>query len=130
MQFVRFRGSSGERLVHLSVVVEVIPMVRLTSREHHGNQRYCGMLHFRGRVIPVFDLDHRDVALLDNPDNFLVVTRQGAREQAIVASEIGEIIEAELGDCTELDTGGPYTIEVVDVRGVLLEVIDPERLAQ
>lgn len=130
IRFVRFCGSGGERLIPLTAVVEIIPMLRLLEGKHEGNRRYCGALHFRGRVIPVFDLEDGDTATLDNPAHFLVVTRGRERERAIVAHDVDDIIEVERQACSQLDTGGAYPVCVVDVDGELIKVVDPDRLAQ
>jgi len=130
LRFVRFRGSAGGRLIPLAAVVEVIPMVRLRSSEQGGNPRYCGLLHFRGRVVPVFDLVDGRRSGLHNPDHFLVVTRGQAGERAIVAHEVEDIVEVEARACSELDVGGSYPVSVVDLNGALLEVVDPDRLTQ
>jgi chemotaxis signal transduction protein len=130
VRFVRFRGSGGERLLPLSSVVEIIPMLRLLGGEHEGNHRYCGALHFRGRVIPVFDLEDGGCAGLDNPAYFLVVARGISSERAIVAHDVDDIVEVASESCSELDIGGPQPVRIVDVEGTLLKVVDPDRLAE
>ncbi len=127
-QFLHFQTSLGKRLVILNEVTEVLPMVALDYSETEGNDLYCGLLHFRGRVVPVFDVQQRTQKSLQCLDLFLIVLNNEQQEMAIVASDIYGIVEAPAECWQTLQTGSKRPIEVVNIEGEFLRILVPEDL--
>ena len=125
--FLHFEASIGSRLLPLQAVVEVIPMVRLNETRGEGNECYRGVLHFRGRMIPVFDFDATS-RTAERPDAFLVVANSASREFALVASKIYDLVNVGEEDLSKLDTGAERCVSVASVDGQLVRIVDPECL--
>jgi len=103
-------------------------MVRLEHAGESGGSKYRGLLHYRGRVIPVFRAEETANDCIEREDLFLIVTSVANREIAIVAEELDTIFSTEDSSCSRSETGGAAPIEVVAIDGSLQKVINPSHL--
>lgn len=100
-------------------------MVRLDKTEGEGNGLYRGLLAFRGRTLPVFDLNPATEEV-ERSEWFLVVARSASQEFALVAREIHDLIEVAEDDLAQLQTGGERPVSVASVGGELVRIVDSE----
>ena len=128
-RFLRFRTSDGDRLVRLREVVECIPMVRIEAQRRQGDPRYRGLLHFRGRVVPVFEPVSEAREALD-PDWFLLVVQADGREIALVARDFYDIVTSPAEQCRRIAVGGGAEVAVVSSEEEVLRVVEPTRLLE
>lgn len=126
-QFLHCRPADEERLVRLEDIVECIPMVKLDEQQHGDNPNYRGLLHFRGRVVPVVDLCADKRQLLE-PEWFLLVLRATDQEIALVAREVFQISTYEAQNCERVDIGAGKTLTVVSSDSRMLQVVEPDTL--
>ena len=127
LQFLHCRPAQEERLVRLEDIVECIPMVQLDENHGVDNPRYRGLLHFRGRVVPVVDLfadEHQPLEL----KWFLLVLRSGAQEIALVVREVFQISTYDAGNCERVHIGPVDTLTVVSSDSQMLQVVEPDTL--
>lgn len=126
-QFLRFRPGEEERLVRLEDIVECIPMVALEQARREESLHYRGLLHFRGRVVPVFDVSQGQSERLD-PDWFLLVLQASEQEVAVVARDVFEILSRPAGDYREVSIGEGSRMAVVSAERRLFQVLEPDEL--
>lgn len=126
-QFLHCRPADGDRLVRLENIVECIPMVELDEQHRPDNPHYRGLLHFRGRVLPVVDLaDDSSQAL--QPTWLLLVLCTEDRELALVTRQVFQIASYPSDRCKRVDIGSGDTLTVVSSDSRMLRVIEPESL--
>ena len=127
MKFLRFSTGDDQRLVALEAVVECIPTVQLEESGREGSDHFRGLLHYRGRVIPVFDPGESAGEELKT-EWFLVVVQLQDEELALVARDVHDIVECPRDQLREVDVGSGNAMSVVSVGGEVLTVVDTERL--
>lgn len=93
-QYLHFKSSVGRRLLSVSEIVEVIPMVSLQREDADAlNEKFCGLLNFRGSVVPVFSLSKYEEFFCKNPSAFLIVSKNETNKLAIVAEELDYLLD-------------------------------------
>lgn len=127
LQFLHCRPAQEERLVRLEDIVECIPMVKLDEQHRMDNPNYRGLLHFRGRVVPVVDLVADERQPLE-PEWFLLVLRATAQEIALVTREVFQLSTYEAEDYDHVDIGAGQTLTVVSSDSRMLQVVEPDTL--
>jgi chemotaxis signal transduction protein len=65
------------------------------QREITDNQHFCGLLNFRGKIVPVFDLVKSEERHILDINAFLVVTHSDGRDAALIAIEVNGIVDIE-----------------------------------
>ncbi len=126
-QFLHCRPGAEQRLVRLEDIVECIPMVELDEQQRADHPQYRGLLHFRGRVVPVFDLAEEHGQPLE-PSWFLIVLRARRQEIAVVARQVFEILTSAAADYESVDIGHGQSLTVVSSDSQMLQVLEPEKL--
>lgn len=126
-QFLHCRPAQDDRLVRLEDIVECIPMVRIDEQHRPDNPRYRGLLHFRGRVLPVVDLAD-DVSRPLEPQWFLLVLCSAQRELALVTRRVFQIASYSSQSCERVDIGAGDSLTVVSSDSRMLRVIEPDSL--
>lgn len=129
LQFLRCRPGEDERLVRLQDIVECIPMVQLDEQRGADHPHHRGLLHFRGRVVPVFDIAADQGPDLE-PEWFLVVLRGEQQEIALVAREVSEIFTCAEEACEEVHIGTGRILTVVGSSAGMLRVVEPTALLE
>ncbi len=127
LQFLNCRPAEEERLVRLDDIVECIPMVQLDEQRRADTPHYRGLLHFRGRVVPVVDLQQGPRPPLE-PKWFLLVLRSRTQEIALVVREVFQISAYDAADCESICIGAEEELTVVSSHSRMLRVIEPEML--
>ena len=125
-RFLRFRSADGDRLVRLEDVVECSPMVQIEADMRADAPRYRGLLHFRGRVVPVFEPTSDQPEPID-PDWFLVVLQSDDGEIALVARDFYDIYTTDADNYAEVDIGAGRAITVVSSEEEVVRVVRPEQ---
>lgn len=83
----------GPRLLPLTAVVEVLPMVALETFGVEPGACFAGVLHYRGALVPVFDTAPLPPQPELSPDWYLVLARCTAGLVAVVGHEVEDIVE-------------------------------------
>lgn len=128
-QFLRCRPGQEERLVRLEDVVECIPMVAIEEAQSATNPNYRGLLHFRGRVVPVFEVDGGGGEALDI-GWFLLILRSGEQEVALVARDVFEIMSCPAADYRRVAIGRESYQTVVSTESRVYQVVEPDELSR
>ncbi len=121
--FLHFQSSAGSRLVRVSQVVEVIPMVALQHEQTDSNQ-FCGLLNYRGKIIPVFDLLRADENALLDMKAFLIVTQCYGSDVALIACEVKLIFELMVEAVQIIAPANLAHFEVAKVEGEMVRVVN------
>lgn len=127
MKFLRFKTTDGDRLVRLEHIVECLPMVAIESDHSGSDPRYRGLLHYRGRVLPVFEPVGRDRQPLA-PDWFLIVAEDDDCELALIARDVDDIESRPADDCRNLEVGDGNQVTVVGFDDEIVRVLEPSAL--
>lgn len=102
--FIHFVTAHGPRLIEVTEVVEVIPMVWLErDSEAENNPYYIGLLNYRGKIISVFDPAGQAQSFIPNPENFLIVCSNGEQHIALVAIEVNQLVDIEKKEIRSID---------------------------
>lgn len=126
-QFLHCRPAEDDRLVRLEDIVECIPMVQIDEQHRPDNPHYRGLLHFRGRVLPVVDLADDGLQPLQ-PQWFLLVLCAEDRELALVTRRVFQIASYPSHSCDRVDIGADDALTVVSTDSRMLRVIEPDSL--
>lgn len=121
--FLHVVSGDGPHLIPLASVVEVLPMVTLDRGLELGDPRYCGLLQYRGDVLPTFALSDEDTAPQEHPGWMLVVVRSQEGASSWVVRDVAGVLDVAPERIARPQVGGASGLAVVDVDGVLVRVL-------
>lgn len=122
--YVHFITDSGARLIAVSEVVEIVPMVMLDqSKTGESVSGFKGLFNYRGRIIPVFELSaDKNIKPLD-VSHFLIVTSVSGSSIAIVATEVNQLVSVLSSDISHINPLGEQSFSVAKVNDSMLRVV-------
>ena len=123
-QYLHFESSLGSRLVSVSDVVEVIPLVALEPQESQ-DPLFCGLLNYRGKIVPVFDLSASEKNRLHDIQSFLIVAQCEEHGIAFLAKEVNAIIDVSPELISEIRSNSSPTFYVAKWADNLLRIVEP-----
>ncbi|WP_435022639.1 chemotaxis protein CheW (plasmid) [Tundrisphaera sp. TA3] len=137
MLVLTFRVAEAPFAVAVARVVEVVPRVRLRALPQAPDY-LAGLLHFRGKAVPVVDLGTRiaGIPCADRLNTRIILVEAAARGGP--ASLLGLIAER-VDDVRSVDEAGaalpaagfaaaPYLGAVYQADGGLIQMIEPDRI--
>ena len=123
--FVHFEGGAGERLIDLSDLVEVLPMLAPEGDERARGRRYLGISRVRGEVVPLLTLSPVD----DIDPNWLLIIAHGPNGWiGIVAREVFGVMELPASCCRVMPTDGDTHFETATIDDRVVEIVAPRLL--
>ena len=127
-QFLLFRRNDAERLINASDVIEVIPMVHL-RKEHDDqeNPRYAGLLDYRGKVVPVFDLIADPASQLEI-ENFLIVMHHAGKLAAVIATGVDDLVTLAGEQLTHIQVSADKYIDVGKTEDRVIKILSAGEL--
>ena len=130
LDLLRLDTGTEHVVVELTQVEEVLPMVQLDhvgerrSKERH-ERGFCGLLRYRGRVVPVHQLPGA-VDVAGDVDAMIVVLRPAATSWlALMVQDVLEVLRVSHSARHRSHAGG---VTVVDVGGELLRLVEAGEL--
>jgi chemotaxis-related protein WspB len=139
MLVLTFRVAEAPFAVAVARVVEVVPRVKLRELPHAPDY-LAGLLHFRGKAVPVVDLGSRigRAPCADRLNTRIILVEVGGQGSAAPASLLGLIAER-VDDVRRVDEsrsalpasgfdGAPYLGAVFEIDGDLTQMIEPDRI--
>lgn len=130
-QYLRFQSYAGSRLINVDEVVEVIPMV-LLQRENadDGQENFCGLLNFRGDIVPVFNLaSYNETACLDI-SNLLIISSTDAGLVAIVAIEVDYPLNIANENLRDINPSQGKQFRVAKIDSDMVRIVSAKELLQ
>lgn len=122
--FLHAISGDGPHLIPLESVVEVLPMVTLDRGAEEGEPRYCGLLQYRGEVLPTFALSDRDLAPQEHPEWMLVAVRSGGESLVWVLRDVAGVLDVARERISQPRVGGAQPVSVVELDGTLVRVLE------
>lgn len=129
-QFLHFQSGVGKRLVPVDDVVEVIPMVALQRDDETYGQHFCGLMNYRGHIVPVFTLSQYASEDCSNIDYFLIVAGMGDAMVAVLAQEVDYLVTVEAGDITTVRPREGQPFMVAKINEEMVKVVNPQDFLQ
>ncbi|HSC76350.1 MAG TPA: chemotaxis protein CheW [Pseudomonadales bacterium] len=127
--FLFFASSVGPRLVPVTEVIEVIPFVKL-QREPGNNDRFCGLLNYRGKVLPVFDFMACDTNPSRDIRRFLIVTHGEYGDACLVAQEVNHLISVEDDKVFPVQASAEHHFMVAKCGDVIIRIVSAGEFIQ
>lgn len=124
-EFLYFQSALGSRLVSVAEVVEVIPMVAL-QKESLENKLFCGLLNYRGQIVPVFDFADGSTQRTLDPQAFLIVTQYNGKPVALLAQEVNQIIAITSEDISLIAPAGAPSFSVAKLGDEMIRIVCPK----
>ncbi len=121
--FLHVVSGDGPHLLPLATVVEVLPMVTLDRGTEAGGPRYCGLLQYRGAVVPAFALSEHDLDPQSHPEWMITVVRSGEVTTAWVVRDVAGVLDVPPEQLVQPVVGGDGGLCVVEVDGALVRVV-------
>ncbi len=122
--YLHFESSLGSRLVSVSDVVEVIPLVALQPQESE-DPLFCGLLNYRGKIVPVFDLSTPAQDRLRDTQSFLIVAQCEDHGIAFLAKEVNAIIDVTPELISEIRPASSPAFHVAKWADNILRIVEP-----
>lgn len=122
--FLHIVSGDGPHLIALADVVEVLPMVWLDRGSEDGGPHYCGLLNYRGEVLPAFAVSDRDLEPREQPQWMLVVVRSETGSGAWVVRDVLGVLQVDSAQVSRPALGGARPVAVVEIDGALVRVLD------
>jgi chemotaxis-related protein WspB len=139
MLVLTFRVADAPFAVAVTRVIEVVPRVQLRALPHAPDY-LAGLLHFRGKAVPVVDLGSRigRAPCADRLNTRIILVEVGGRGPGGPASLLGLIAER-VDDVRRVDEAhaalaasgfgsAPYLGPVHEIDGELTQMIEPDRI--
>ncbi|MEZ5493911.1 MAG: chemotaxis protein CheW [Pseudomonadales bacterium] len=122
--YLHFESSLGSRLVNVSDVVEVIPLVALQPQGSE-DPLFCGLLNYRGQIVPVFDLSASSQERLHDAQSFLIVAQCENQGIAFLAKEVNSIIDVAPELISEIRPANSPMFHVAKWADDILRIVEP-----
>lgn len=121
-QFVVVTAAQKTRLVSLSGIREILPVMALTDG---GVSRgaFRGMANVRGEIIPVFDMSGPEVPLF--PSRFILISMVARQTIGLLVDEVIEVVSLEDEQVTEMNLGGGRLLRAGRLGDTVVPVLDP-----
>ena len=139
MLVLTFRVAEAPFAVAVARVVEVVPRVALRALPHAPDY-LAGLLHYRGKAVPVVDLGSRiaGAPCAGRLDTRIILVNVGGGDPTRPGGLLGMIAER-VEDVRSVDEanaalsatgleGAAYLGAVYRVEGVLVQMIEPDRI--
>lgn len=139
MLVLTFRVAEAPFAVAVGRVIEVVPRVALRALPH-APAYLAGLLHYRGRAVPVVDLGRRigETGCVGRLNTRIILVEVGGRDTGRPASLMGLIAER-VDDVRAVDEadaamsasgfdGSSFLGAVYQVDDGLIQMIEPDRL--
>ena len=124
-QYVKVDSNGRLRLIPLSSVIEIIPMLEL--READGEtDGFRGFANLRGQTISVFDSDGS--RRRTSPNQFILVIRNPAGAFGLIVDEVHHVLALPTEAITAKPVGNNRSRSVALVEGEILQIMDPAEL--
>jgi purine-binding chemotaxis protein CheW len=130
-RLLRCEIGGGEFAFPLAAVTEVVPYT--PPRRLPGQPAEAGVTMLRGRPLPTLDVAARMGLAGAEAAGRMVVLATRAGPCAAIVADTGDIVEVEADRLSPPPAGAgasPYVVELVEIGGDLVAVLDPERLCQ
>ena len=125
-QFLHFHSSAGRRLIAVDQVIEVIPMVWLQREAaDDANQYFCGLLNFRGEIVPVFTLSMYEAKFHNDPNLFLIVADTDQGMVAVLALEVDYLVEVPDSAVSQINAIGGKVVNAAKVDDEMIRIVVP-----
>lgn len=124
LSFIHFITARGARLINVSEVVEVIPMVWLErDSDAVESAYYIGLLNYRGQIISVFDPAGNAQNFLPSPEGFLIVSSNGQQTIALLADEVNQLVEIDTESVREISAIDQQAFSAAKVNGQIIRIV-------
>lgn len=124
-QFLHFQSSAGRRLMLVDEVVEVIPMVSIQREAEDAlNEKFCGLLNFRGSIVPVFDFSPYQEGVCNNTSSFLVVAQSPNGKIAVVASEVDYLLDIRDENVNYVSSSADREFNVAKIEDEMVRIVN------
>jgi chemotaxis signal transduction protein len=119
---IRYRIEHREECIRLSQVTEIIPMVQLDPPPE-GDQKGCiGLLHYRGRLLPVFDLLKNPKQKELQTSDYLMVMAEKEPASAVRVSEVKEVMTVQSDQIEQVKVGPGEYAELLQLEDSSIQV--------
>ncbi len=130
-QYLHFQSSVGRRLINVEEVVEVIPMVMLQREEADAqNKKFCGLMNFRGNIVPVFNLSGYEEETCIDVGNLLIVSHTEAGLVALLAREVDYLVNIEHDELTRVNPIGGEPFLVSKINNEMVRLVSANEFIQ
>jgi purine-binding chemotaxis protein CheW len=121
-QFITIFAAGRRRLVRLSDIIEIVPMMALEKIDvQQGNCR--GLANLRGEIIPVFDLSGNDAPL--SPSRFIIITHLEQTPIGLIADEIYDVVTVPAENIASRPIGEDVSLLVARIEESLILILEP-----
>lgn len=123
-QYLHFESSVGKRLISVAEVVEVIPMVFLQREASDVHQQnFCGLLNFRGNIVPVFNLSAYEQSSCFAISNHLIIASTEAGLVGIVALEVDYLVDIQATDLRDVSPTQGQSFMVAKIDSDMVRIV-------
>jgi chemotaxis signal transduction protein len=119
---VRYRVDTHQECIRLSQVTEIIPMVALDPPPERAAEECLGILHYRGKLLPVFDIQQNQEAYSIDPGDYLMVMAEQEPAQAMRVSEVIEVFSVASNTIEQVAVGPKEVAELMQFESHSLQV--------
>lgn len=124
LAFIHFTTTNGPRLINVTEVVEVIPMVWLErDSDAIDNAYYVGLLNYRGNIISVFDPAGGAQHFKPHPDNFLIVCSNGIQTIALIATEVHQLADIDKQEIRQIDALNQTSFSAAKLKDKIIRIV-------
>lgn len=125
-QFLHFQSDAGRRLIAVDEIIEVIPMVWLQREAADSEQdSFCGLLNFRGNIVPVFTLSVYEERTCTDPSYFLIVTHTENGMVAVLAHEVDYLVNVDSAAISRISAQSGTVLNVAKVEDEMVRIVKP-----
>lgn len=129
IQFVTISTAGRRRLMRLSDIVEIVPMMALEPVDN-GAKNCRGLANLRGENIPIFELSDQCTPL--SPSRFIVISRVNSNSDksgmpiGLIADEIHDVIQIPSDQISRRALSGGQMALIARIDEETLSVLEPE----
>ena len=124
LAFIHFTTANGPRLINVTEVVEVIPMVWLErDSDAIDNAYYIGLLNYRGNIISVFDPAGGAQQFVPQPDHFLIVCSNSVQTIALIATEVHQLVDIDKDEIRQIDALNQASFSAAKLKDKIIRIV-------
>lgn len=130
-QFLHFQSSAGRRLIAVDQIIEVIPMVWLQREDSDAaNPFFCGLLNFRGKIVPVYTVSNYQEKFACDPSAFLIVAETEQGMIAVLALEVDYLVSVNTLEISQISSAGGKVVNAAKVDDEMIRIVVPREFLQ
>lgn len=129
--YVHFVTNHGPRLIEVTEVVEIIPMVQIdASQRSSGNREFAGLINYRGKIIPVFDITNGESCREPDINHFLIVAATAANSLAIIATEVTQLVSVIDSDISSIKPLNGESFRMAKVHEHMVRIVKTDEFVR